>query len=175
MKRETRETSVSVRLRVDGSGSFEVSTGVPFLDHMAETLARYASFDLAAAASGNDEHHVVEDVAITLGSAFREALGDGPIERTATAVVPMDDALVSVSVDIIDRPFADIDCPDALYRHFLRSFAMSARLTLHVVIVRGFDEHHLVEASFKALGKALGAASAPRGSELSTKDRARVG
>jgi imidazoleglycerol-phosphate dehydratase len=96
------------------------------------------------------------------------------VERVATEFIPMDDALAMVSVDIVDRPFADVDCPDALYAHFFRSFAMSAGLTLHVSVIRGFDEHHIVEASFKALGKAIHKATRARDSELSTKDRAEV-
>ncbi|MDR3283033.1 MAG: imidazoleglycerol-phosphate dehydratase [Candidatus Methanoplasma sp.] len=175
LERKTRETEVSVKLDIDGKGRFSVKSDIRFLNHMVETFARYASFDVELSASGDDEHHVVEDVAITLGAAFREALGGIPVERTASATMPMDDALVTVSVDIIDRPFADIDCPDPLYQHFLRSFAMSAGLTLHVLKTRGFDEHHIVEASFKGLGKALRGAVVPREAELSTKDKAKVG
>ncbi|MDR3206508.1 MAG: imidazoleglycerol-phosphate dehydratase [Candidatus Methanoplasma sp.] len=174
IERRTRETEVSVELNIDGEGRFSVESDIKFLKHMVETFTRYASFDVKLSASGDDEHHIVEDAAITLGTAFREALGSAPVERTASATLPMDDALVTVSVDIIDRPFADIDCPDPLYQHFLRSFAMSAGLTLHVVKIRGFDEHHIVEASFKGLGKALRGAVAPRDAELSTKDKAKV-
>ncbi|MDR2845718.1 MAG: imidazoleglycerol-phosphate dehydratase [Candidatus Methanoplasma sp.] len=174
LERDTRETKVSVKLNIDGNGKFDVSTDVPFLTHMVETLARYASFDIELTASGDNEHHIVEDVAITLGIAFKNAIGDNPVERTATATIPMDDALVTVSLDIIDRPFADIDSPDRLYQHFFRSFAMSAGLTLHIVKLRGFDDHHVTEASFKALGKALKQASVPRKTELSTKDKAKV-
>ena len=98
-------------------------------------------------------------------------MGDEPIERMATAVIPMDDALVMASLDLVDRPYADIDCPDPLYTHFMRSLAMSAGMTLHIVVIRGFDEHHIVEAGFKATGKALAEALRRRSTELSTKDR----
>jgi len=174
LERKTRETNVSIRLNIDGSGRFDVECDVRFLKHMVETFARYGSFDIAMKASGDDEHHIVEDVAITLGTAFKKALDDRPVERMSTSIIPMDDALVMVSVDIIDRPFAEIDCPDQLYRHFLRSFAMSSGITLHVVQIRGFDDHHLVEATFKALGTALKNAVSPRKTELSTKDKPKV-
>jgi imidazoleglycerol-phosphate dehydratase len=173
-ERKTRETNVSIKLNIDGSGKFDVECEISFLKHMVETLARYGSFDICMKASGDDEHHLVEDVAITIGTAFRKALDDAPVERMSTVIIPMDDALVMVSIDIIDRPFADIDCPDQLYHHFLRSFAMSSGITMHVVEIRGFDEHHIIEATFKALGTALKNAAAPRKTELSTKDRPRV-
>ena len=162
-------------LDVDGTGEFRVECGIQFLKHMTETLARYASFDLTMAAEGDNDHHVIEDCAITVGKALREALGDGPIERMATAVVPMDDALVMASLDLVDRPYAEVSLPDPLYTHYMRSLAMSAGMTLHIVVIRGFDEHHIVEAAFKAVGKALSQAVRPRGSELSTKDREIIG
>ncbi len=174
VERSTRETKISAELELDGTGMFQVDCNIQFLKHMVETLTRYASFDLKLSAEGDNEHHIIEDVAITLGTALRKALGDRPVERVATEFIPMDDALAMVSVDIVDRPFADVDCPDGLYAHFFRSFAMSAGLTLHVSVIRGFDEHHIVEASFKALGKAVHKATRPRDSELSTKDRAEV-
>ena len=174
LERKTRETDVSVKLSIDGSGRFDVSCDVQFLKHMVETFARYGSFDICMKASGDDDHHLIEDVAITLGTAFRKALGDKPVERMSTVILPMDDALMMVSVDLVDRPFADIDCPDQLYHHFLRSFAMSSGITLHVVEIRGFDDHHIIEATFKALGTALKNAARPRGAELSTKDRPQV-
>ena len=89
----------------------------------------------------------------------------------ATAIVPMDDALVMASLDLVDRPYADVDLPDPLYTHYMRSLAMSVGMTLHIVVIRGFDEHHIVEAAFKAVGKALSQAVRPRSTELSTKDR----
>jgi len=174
LERTTRETSVTLELNIDGRGDFDVECDLQFLKHMVETLARYASFDIKMKATGDNDHHLIEDVAITLGSAFRNALGSTPIERMSTVILPMDDALVMTSVDVIDRPFAEIDCPDQLYHHFLRSFAMSASITLHVVQLRGFDEHHIIEATFKTLGVALKNATAPRKTELSTKDRPQV-
>jgi len=174
LERSTRETKVLIKLNLDGSGKFDVECNVPFLKHMVETLARYGSFDITMKAAGDDDHHLIEDVAIALGAIFKKALDGRPIERMASVTIPMDDALVTVSLDIIDRPFADIDCPNQLYHHFLRSFAMSAGITLHVVKIRGFDEHHIMEATFKALGTALKYAVYPRKTELSTKDKPKV-
>ncbi len=170
ISRKTKETSVSVDLRLDGSGKGTVSAEDQFLRHMLETLARYSSFDLTVDGQGDNEHHLVEDVAIALGTALRQAMGEVPVERIASAIVPMDDALVTVAVDIIDRPYVDADCPDPLWLHFFRSLAMSSGITLHIVVQRGMDEHHIIEASFKALGIALRRATAPRGDVLSTKD-----
>lgn len=174
IQRSTRETQIQIELNLDGTGKFDVDCDIQFLKHMTETLARYASFDIVMKASGDNDHHLIEDCAISLGTALKHALGDAPIERMATAVVPMDDALVMTSVDLVDRPFADIDCPDDLYHHWLRSFAMSSGITLHVMQMRGFDEHHIVEASFKSLGKALKEAVKERKTELSTKDSVKV-
>lgn len=174
LERSTRETRVSVEVDVDGTGKFDVSCEIQFLKHMAETFARYAGFDLTMKAEGDNDHHVIEDAAIALGEAVKKALGDAPVERSASCVMPMDDALVMVSLDLVDRPYADIDCPDPLYTHFFRSFAMSAGITLHIVQIRGFDEHHLVEASFKALGKAMYGATRARSSILSTKDAVKM-
>jgi imidazoleglycerol-phosphate dehydratase len=175
MVRETRETEVRLVLDLDGTGRTEVRCEERFLRHMVETLGRYAGFDLTLEATGDLVHHLVEDVAIVLGRTFKQCLGEAPIERTSFSIVPMDDALVQVAVDIIERPYAEVDCPDPLFGHFLRSFAMSSGITLHVTVLRGNDTHHIVEASFKALGKALREAVRPRGEELSTKDRPKVG
>lgn len=168
--RKTKETDIKLRLSIDGSGHAEIETEEQFLRHMLDTLTRYGSFDLRLEATGDNDHHLVEDVAIALGTAFREALGDMPVERIAAAMIPMDDALVTVAVDIIDRPYCDVDCPDVLYAHFFRSFAMSSGITLHGIVHRGMDEHHIIEATFKALGTALRRAVVPRDSVLSTKD-----
>jgi len=170
ISRKTRETDISLRLSIDGSGKAEIKADEQFLRHMLETLTKYGSFDLAMDATGDNQHHLVEDVAIALGTAFRQALGDRPVERIATVTVPMDDALVTVSLDVIDRPFADVDCPDPLYTHFFRSFAMSSGITLHGMVHRGMDDHHIIEATFKALGTALRKAAVPRAEVLSTKD-----
>ncbi len=175
IERSTRETRISVDLNIDGTGQFDVECDIQFLKHMTETLARYAGFDLRLKASGDNDHHIIEDTAITLGKALRAAMGEEPIERMATCIIPMDDALVMSSLDLVDRPYAEIDLPDPLYIHFMRSFAMAAGMTLHIVKIRGFDEHHIVEASFKATGKALAEALRRRGTELSTKDREVIG
>lgn len=175
IERRTRETNVSVKLDVDGSGRFDVDCDIQFLKHMTETLARYASFDIAMTAKGDNDHHIIEDAAITLGKALGQALGDAPIQRLGTAIVPMDDALVMASLDLVDRPYVDADLPDPIYTHYMRSFAMASGMTLHIVVIRGFDDHHVVEAAFKAVGKALSVAVRPRDVELSTKDREIIG
>lgn len=174
LERSTRETKICVELNIDGDGKFDVQSDVPFLKHMTETLARYANFDLCLTATGDNDHHIIEDTAIALGSAMKQALGDAPIERTASCILPMDDALVMVALDLVDRPYCDADCPDMNYLHFFRSFAMSAGITLHIVKIRGFDDHHLIEAGFKALGKSLYTATRPRSKLLSTKDQVKV-
>ena len=174
IKRETRETNVSVELNLDGKGKFEVDCDLQFLKHMVETLARYADFDIKMSASGDNEHHLIEDVAITLGKAFKDALGDKPIERMATATVVMDDAMVMTSLDLVDRPYCEADCPDPLYVHFFRSFAMSAGITLHILVIRGFDDHHVIEAGFKSMGKALKDAVVVRKQTLSSKGDVKI-
>ena len=174
LQRKTKETDIEVSIELDGSGKAQLDLEDQFLAHMLESLSKYASFDISLKATGDNEHHLIEDVAIVLGMALNQALGEGPIDRIASSTVPMDDALVPVAIDLIDRPYVDIDCPDPLYHHFLRSFAMSSGMTLHVVAVRGFDSHHVVEASIKALGLALKGAVKPRGSLLSTKSKPKV-
>ena len=171
MERKTRETDISISLNVDGTGKYEVECDNQFLKHMIETFSRYSSMDITMKASGDNEHHLIEDVGITLGKTFAKALDGNPIERMATSTVVMDDALVMTSLDIVDRPYCETDCPDPLYQHFMRSFAMSAGITLHIVQIRGFDEHHIIEASFKSMGMAIKQAVRPRSAELSTKDR----
>ena len=174
MERKTRETEISVELNLDGKGKFDVECDIQFLKHMVETLSRYSGMDIKLRASGDNEHHIIEDVAITLGKAFANALDDKPIERMATRTVVMDDALVMTSLDIVDRPYAEVDCPDQLYHHFFRSFAMSVGLTLHIMVIRGYDDHHIIEAGFKSMGIALKEALRRRDSELSTKDKVEV-
>lgn len=169
--RETGETRVQVRLTLDGSGRTEASIPDEFLRHMVETLAKYSGIDLAISAEGDLGHHLVEDVAITLGKAYRQAMGDTPVKRIASATVPMDEALVQVTVDLIDRPYAHLEVPDLMYEHFLRSFAMELRATLHTSVLRGKDTHHIVEATFKALGLALRDALVPAPSVVSTKSK----
>ena len=174
IERKTRETQITVDVNLDGSGKFDVQCDIQFLKHMIETFARYSNIDIKMKASGDNEHHLIEDVGIALGKAFLKALGDEPIERMCTKTVVMDDALVMTSLDIVDRPYAEVDCPDPLYHHFFRSFAMSAGITLHIMVIRGFDEHHIIEAGFKSMGLAIKGAIVRRATELSTKDKVKV-
>jgi len=170
VKRETKETNISLELNIDGSGKCEVNTGISMFDHLLEQVARHGVFDIKLSATGDDQHHLVEDVAICLGKALGKALGDKRgIVRMANAVVPMDDALAMVAVDISGRgytvlelPFSDNDMagfPTDLVRHFLESFAIEARLNLHARVVYGVNDHHKAEALFKALGRALDTAT----------------
>ena len=166
VKRETKETNISLELDIDGSGQWEIATGMRMFDHLLAQLAQHGLFDIKISATGSDQHHLVEDVALCLGRAFGEALGEKRgIVRMADAAVPMDDALVTVIVDIsgrgytvLDLPFTDNDMtgfPTDLIRHFLESFASEAKLNLHALVVYGTNDHHKAEALFKALGRAL--------------------
>jgi len=166
IKRETTETKVSLELGVDGSGQAKINTGIKMFNHLLSQLAQHGRFNLMVTASGDDQHHLIEDVAICLGKALGEALGDKRgIIRMADADVPMDDALAAVAVDISGRgytvlelPFADNDMagfPTDLIRHFLESLAIEARINLHARIIYGTNDHHKAEALFKALGRAL--------------------
>ena len=170
VKRETKETNISLELNIDGSGQWEMNTGIRMFDHLLAQLAQHGVFDIKISATGSDQHHLVEDVAICLGRAFGEALGEKRgIVRMANAVVPMDDALAMVAVDIggrgytvLDLPFTDNDMagfPADLIRHFFESFALEARLNLHTKILYRTNDHHKAEALFKALGRALGSAT----------------
>jgi len=172
--RETRETAISIRLDIDGSGLASIETGIGFYDHLLGSLAHHGLFDLTVSASGDlavDEHHTVEDVALVLGAAFAEALGDRTgIQRFGDARVPMDEALASAVVDVGGRPYAVIELPFRgervgelplqLVEHALEAFARTAGATLHVS-GNGRNDHHLAEAAFKALGRALRAACEP--------------
>lgn len=169
ISRETKETSVSAKLKLDGSGSSKCDIPDEFLRHIVETLVKYSGADLEMSAEGDIAHHLIEDVAITLGRAYRQAMGDLPVKRISSATVPMDEALVQVTVDLIDRPYVHLELPDQMYEHFLRSFAMELRATVHTVVIRGKDEHHITEATFKALGICLKDAMARAASALSTK------
>ncbi len=173
LKRKTRETDVSVRLGLDGTGKYSIDIPDRWLKHMLESVARFGRFDLEIEASGDFNHHVVEDVGITLGKALKEALKDRPVERVGSATLPMDDALVTVSGDLVDRPYCRVDLPDEMLEHFLRSFAMEARITLHNLVHRGKNFHHVNEACFKALGMALRQATRPAGTLQSTKGKVR--
>ena len=170
IKRETKETNVSLELDIDGSGKWEVNTGVRMFDHLLAQSAQHGLFDIKISATSNDLHHLVEDVAICLGKAFSEALGEKRgIVRMADASVPMDDALATVVIDIsgrgypvLDLAFSDNDVaefPVDLVRHFLQSFAIEARFNLHAKVAYGVNDHHKAEALFKALGRALDTAT----------------
>ncbi|HKE69165.1 MAG TPA: imidazoleglycerol-phosphate dehydratase HisB [Nocardioidaceae bacterium] len=171
--RTTSESSVTVELNLDGAGIADVSTGVGFYDHMLESLAKHALFDLTVRAKGDthvDAHHTVEDVAITLGQAIDEALGDKRgIRRFGDALVPLDEALVQCAVDVAGRHYCvHTGEPEgqeyviiggtyvgSLTRHVFESISSHARLALHVRVLSGRDPHHLVEAQFKAVARAL--------------------
>jgi len=170
VKRETKETNISLEFNLDGSGQWEINTSIRMLDHLLAQVAQHGRFDMKIKATGNDPHHLVEDVAICFGKAFAEALGEKRgIVRMGDATVPMDDALAVVVVDIggrgytvLDLPFTDNDMggfPTDLIRHFLESFAIEARLNLHARVIYGTNDHHKAEALFKALGRALDTAT----------------
>ena len=166
--RETRETRVRVEIAAGGGGAARVETGVPFLDHMLVTLARYSGLSLSVEARGDLRHHIVEDVAITVGAALARALPERAA-RYGDRTIPMDDALVHVSVDLGGRPYYRGPLPSALYDHWMRSFSDNSRSTLHVRVLRGRDRHHIVEAAFKALGLALREALVEGDAVFSTK------
>lgn len=169
IERTTSETTISLTLDLDGSGATEVSTGVPFFDHMLDAFARHATFDLTVRAQGDldvDAHHTVEDVGIVLGTALAQALGDkAGITRFGDACVPMDEALVLGAVDIsgrgqlhyaVDLPVEVIGTFDTtLAKEFLIAFASNAGLTLHVMSFAGENAHHIIEAAFKAVARAV--------------------
>lgn len=169
VERATKETRITARLSLGGSGMYDVQTGNKFLTHMAETWTRYAGFDLHLRADGDLDHHLVEDTAIVLGQAFRAAFAQSPCVRIAYDFVPMDDALVLCAVDLVDRPFYAGELPIPLWEHFFRSFAMEARINLHLEVLRGRDTHHTTEAAVKAFARALRRALEPRSREISTK------
>lgn len=183
-RRETKETTVAVALVVDGGGAAKVDTGIPFFDHMLEQLGKHAGFDLVIDANGDlgvDLHHTVEDVGIVLGGTLREALADKRgVRRFANALVPLDEALVQVAVDLSGRPFLVYDVDPVsewigtfdpqLAEEFWKGFVDGARLTLHVRSVSGKNGHHVIEASFKGVARALRDAVRIEGSDVpSTK------
>jgi imidazoleglycerol-phosphate dehydratase len=168
--RETAETNVKVELNIDGSGQFQITTGIRMFDHFLSHLAQHGVFDIKISASGPDQHHVVEDVAISLGKAFNQALGKKQgIVRMAHAIVPMDEALAEVAVDIGGRVYSVIEADfdeasigdlDAdLVRHFLVSLASEAKINLHAKVLSGINDHHKAEALFKALARVLDTAT----------------
>ncbi|MFC1991243.1 imidazoleglycerol-phosphate dehydratase HisB [Chloroflexota bacterium] len=166
VRRETKETDISLELNIDGSGEWEISTDIQMFDHLLSQVMHHGKFDLKLIGTGDDPHHLVEDIAICLGKAFNQALGEKQgIVRMADATVPMDDALATVAVDfsgraysVLELSFSDNDMSGFstdLIRHFLESLASEARLTLHARIMYGTNDHHRAEALFKALGRAL--------------------
>ncbi len=166
IKRETAETNISLELNLDGRGKYEINSGHRMFDHLLSQLARHGKIDIKLEATGDDPHHVVEDVAICLGQALNKALGEKRgIVRMADVSVPMDDALSMIAVDISGRGYAVLDLafaqndmsgfPTDLVRHFLESFATAAMLNLHARVIYGNNDHHKAEALFKALGRAL--------------------
>ena len=169
--RTTKETSVEVSLELDGAGRTQVETGLPFFDHMVDQLGKHAGFDLTVLAGGDlhvDAHHTVEDVGITVGEALRDALGDkAGIRRFASVSLPLDEALIDVALDLSGRPFLHYEVAPApeplgsppfdpqLAEEFWRAFATAAGLTLHLRMRSGKNPHHVLEASFKGVARAL--------------------
>jgi imidazoleglycerol-phosphate dehydratase len=169
VERKTKETEITLHLNIDGTGSSKVRTPIPFFSHMLEAFSKHGLVDLTVDAQGDievDQHHTVEDVGIVLGQALRQSLGDKKgIVRYGTAYVPMDEALVSASVDLSGRPFLVFNVPVArtrvsnfdldLLQEYFRAFAFNAEITLHVTLHYGHNLHHITEAVFKAVGRAL--------------------
>jgi imidazoleglycerol-phosphate dehydratase len=173
LHRQTRETDITLTLDLDGSGQADVATGIGFLDHLLTHVAVHGLFDLSVRAAGDlhiDPHHTIEDCALVLGQALDQALGErAGIVRMGSAYVPMDEALALVAVDLSGRPYAVVDAawhtpaigqvPTSLVPHFLESLAAAARANVHARVLYGRDDHHQAEALFKALGRALDAAT----------------
>ena len=172
VRRTTKETSIDLSIDIDGSGTTDISTGIPFYDHMLEQVGKHGGFDLTIAARGDlhiDTHHTVEDVAISLGEAFRQALGDkAGVRRFASGLFPLDEALVEVALDLSGRPFVvwDVKLPECLplgnpafdpqlAEHAVASFATAAGITLHITLRGGRNVHHIIEAVFKGLARCL--------------------
>jgi len=177
VKRATKETEVAVRLDLDGDGEATAETGLPFFDHMLQQLGKHAGWTLSVTCAGDlevDGHHTVEDCGLALGQALKDALGDkNGIRRFASIVVPLDEAAVEVSIDLAGRAFVVHEVPvpaetigtfdTGLVEDFVRAFAQAAELTVHVHLNHGRSPHHVCEAEFKALAKALGDACALTG------------
>lgn len=174
IKRTTKETDISVKLTIDGGGASRISTGIGFFDHMLDQLARHSLMDIEIAAKGDlhiDQHHTVEDVGIALGQALKQAAGDfRGVVRYADVHLPMDETLTRVAIDVSGRPFLVFrtEIPRAkigefdtdLVREFFQAFAQHAAITLHIETLYGANSHHIVEACFKGVARALGAALA---------------
>jgi len=176
VRRATKETQVEVELNLDGTGQADASTGVPFFDHMLDQLGKHGLIDLRVKATGDveiDAHHTVEDTALALGQALREALGDkAGICRFGDALIPLDETLVRAAVDLAGRPYVVHSEPDGmapligtydttLTRHFFESLGATAAICVHIAVLSGRNPHHIVEAQFKAFARALRAAVAP--------------
>lgn len=169
ISRTTSETQVAIELNLDGEGQAKIETGVPFMDHMLDLFIKHGLMDGTIIANGDthiDDHHTTEDLGIVLGQAIREALGDKVgIKRYGNAFVPMDDALAQVVVDFSNRPHLEIRTPDLkqkvgtfdteLVHEFLWKFALEARMNVHVIVPYGHNTHHIIEAIFKALARAI--------------------
>jgi len=183
-RRTTKETDIRLSLNLDGKGQADINTGIAFFDHMLMALALYASVDLNISAKGDldvDDHHLVEDIGIVLGKAFLEAIGDkSGIHRFADCFTPMDEALARIALDISNRPFLDLNADFTREQigglslenisEFLYAFAMEARVTLHIDVLKGKNDHHKVEAIFKGLGRVINEAKAINDDQiLSTK------
>jgi imidazoleglycerol-phosphate dehydratase len=173
IKRTTRETDIKLSLAVDGHGKAEISTGVPFMDHMLTLFTVHGFFDISIAAKGDtevDDHHTVEDLGICLGQAFKEALGDfSAIKRYGNSAVPMDETLVRTTCDFSNRPYLHYGASikdqkvgkfdTALVQEFLRALSLHGGITLHIEVAHGENTHHILEAIFKSLGRTLDMAS----------------
>jgi imidazoleglycerol-phosphate dehydratase len=174
IERKTKETEITVELNLDGSGKGDIQTGMPFMDHMLGHIRQHGMFDLAISAKGDleiDEHHTVEDIAITLAQAFTQALGDKRgIRRMGWALVPMDEALAQVALDISGRGVSDLEMAftntklgtmeTQLLEHFVDSLARHGGININAKILQGDNDHHRAEALFKALGRAMDQATA---------------
>lgn len=184
ISRNTLETKIELDLKLDGSGKINIESGIGFFDHMVKAMAFYAGFDLDISCQGDlyvDPHHSVEDIGLSLGAAFKEALGDKKgIRRFASPITPMDESLVLVALDISNRPYLVEnlkfkserigDMETQCFKEFFHAFAISAGLTLHIDIMRAENDHHMIEAVFKGLGRAIKEAIFLVGSEVvSTK------
>jgi imidazoleglycerol-phosphate dehydratase len=167
VQRNTNETRIRVEI-ADDAASTNISTTVPFLDHMLATLARYSGLGLTVEASGDLRHHIIEDTAIAIGAAIAARVPPSAA-RYGDRTIPMDDALVHCALDLGGRPFYAGPLPSRMYDHWMRSFADNARATLHLRVLRGTDRHHVVEAGFKALGLALRDAMTRGDAVFSTK------
>lgn len=175
VSRKTKETSIAIKVDLDGSGKSKISTGIGFFDHMLESLAKHAAIDLEIAAKGDlhiDQHHTMEDVGIVLGQAVKEAAGGyGGVVRFAHAYIPMDETLARAALDLCNRPYliwkvafdrdkvGEVDTE--LFKEFFQAFAMNSGACLHVELLYGANSHHIAEACFKALARALRAALVP--------------